>query len=49
MKKITGYPSVDRVHNSDYSFFDRNPIIPNMSIYTTINMLSTFYKKEEAR
>ena len=48
MKKITGYPSVDRVHNSDYSFFDRNPIIPNMSIYTTINMLSTFYKKEEA-
>ena len=48
MKKITGYPSVDKVHNSDYSFFDRNPIIPNMSIYTTINMLSTFYKKEEA-
>ena len=48
MKKLTGYPSIDNIHNSDYSFFSRNPIIPNMSIYNTINMLSTFYRKEEA-
>ena len=46
--KFTGYPSIDNIHNKDYSFFDRNPIIPDMSIYNTINMLSTFYKKEEA-
>ena len=48
MKKLTGYPSIDNIHNKDYGFFDRNPIIPDMSIYNTINMLSTFYRKEEA-
>ena len=46
--KFTGYPSIDNIHNKYYSFFDRNPIIPDMSIYNTINMLSTFYRKEEA-
>lgn len=45
---FTGYPSIDNIHNKDYSFFDRTPIIPDMSIYNTINMLSTFYRKEEA-
>ena len=45
---FTGYPSIDNIHNKDYSFFDRNSIIPDMSIYNTINMLSTFYRKEEA-
>lgn len=48
MKNMTCYPSVDNLHNKDYSFFDRNPIIPNMSIYNAINLLSTFYRKEEA-
>ena len=45
---FTGYPSIDNIHNKDYSFFDINSIIPDMSIYNTINMLSTFYRKEEA-
>lgn len=45
---FTGYPSIDNIHNKDYSFFDRNPIIPDMSIYNTINMLNTFYRKEDA-
>ncbi len=48
MKKLTGYPSIDNIHNGDYSFFSRNPIIPNMSIYNTINLISNFYRKEEA-
>ena len=48
MKKLTGYPSIDNIHNKDYSYLDRNPIIPNMSIYNAINMLSTFYRREEA-
>ena len=48
MKELTGYPSIDNVHNSDYSFFSRNPMIPNMSIYNAINLISSFYKKEEA-
>lgn len=46
--KFTGYPSIDNIHNMDYGFFERNPIIPDMSIYTIINMLSSFYRKEEA-
>ena len=49
MKKLTGYPSIDNIHNSDYSFLSRNPIIPNMSIYTTIDLISNFYRKEEAK
>ena len=43
MKKLTGYPSIDNIHNSDYSFFSRNPIIPNMSIYNTINLISIYF------
>lgn len=46
--EFTGYPSIDNIHNKDYGFFERNPIIPDMSIYNTINMLSSFYRKEEA-
>ena len=45
MKKLTGYPSIDNIHNSDYSFFSRNPIIPNMSIYNTINLISNLSNK----
>ena len=47
MKKLTGYPSIDIIHNSDYSFFSRNPIIPNMSIYNTINLISNFIEKKK--
>lgn len=47
-KILTGYPSIDNVHNSDYSFMERYPIIPNLSIYNAISLLSTFYRKEEA-
>ena len=48
MKKLTGYPSIDNIHNKDYNLFSRKPIIPNMSIYNTISLISNFYKKEEA-
>lgn len=44
----TGYPSIDKTHEEGYSFLDKNPFIPNMSIYNAINLLSTFYRKEEA-
>ena len=39
---FTGYPSIDNIHNKDYSFFDRNPIIPDMSIYNTINNIKLY-------
>lgn len=45
---FTGYPSIDNIHNKDYSFFKRNLIIPDMSIYNTINILSTFYRKKRS-
>ncbi len=47
-KEMTGYPSIDRIHDKDFSYFKRHPIIPNMSIYNAINMLSSFYRKEDA-
>ena len=48
MKKLTGYPSVDNLHNRDYSFFERNPIIPDMSVYNSINVLSSFFRNEKS-
>ena len=48
MKELTNYPSIDNIHEKDYSYFERHPIIPNMSIYNVINLLSKFYKNEEA-
>ena len=48
MKELTGYPSIDNIHNRDYNYLERNPIIPNMSIYNSINLISNFYRKEEA-
>lgn len=46
MKKETGYPSIDKTHEKDYSFSDRYPLIPNMSIFNAVKLMSTFYKKE---
>ena len=34
--------------NNDYSFSERHPIIPDMSIYNAISLLSTFYRDVEA-
>ena len=50
MKKnnLTGYPSIDRPQDNGYSFFARNPIIPNMSIYNSIKLINTLYYKKDA-
>ena len=34
--------------NNTYSFSERHPIIPNLSIYNAISLLSTFYRNVEA-
>lgn len=34
--------------NNSYSFSERHPIIPNLSIYNAISLLSTFYRNVEA-
>lgn len=40
---LTGFASVDNPQNIGASFFEKNPIIPNTNIYTTLRLLSSFY------
>ena len=44
----TGYPSIDKPQNTDYPFFSKHPIIPNMSVYNAIKALNYFYKDRTA-
>jgi len=39
-KNLTGYPSVDNLQASESTFFEKNPIIPNINIYTLLKLLS---------
>lgn len=47
-KKLTGYPSIDKPQNIGASFFEKNPIIPDMSIYSSIKLINMMYKKKNA-
>lgn len=38
------YPSIDLPQSMNSTFFEKNPLIPNTNIYTTIKLLSAFYK-----
>lgn len=40
----TGYPSIDNKHNDGKNFFQKNQIIPNMSIYNMLGLISSFYR-----
>ncbi len=46
--KKTGYASIDRPYEVDATFFEKNPIIPNLNIYNVIKYLSLFYRGENA-
>ena len=46
MKKETGYPSIDKIHDKEFSYFKRNPIIPNTNIYNLIYLLNIFNMKK---
>ena len=48
MKKETGYPSVDKIHEEGFSYFKRNPIIPDVSIYNAISLINIFNKNSNA-
>lgn len=48
MEKNTGYLSIDKPQNKGKKYLERNPFVPNMNIFETINLLSTFYKGREA-
>ncbi len=45
---MSGYASIDKPQNIGKSFFEVNPLIPNMNVYTAISALSLFYRKEIA-
>lgn len=47
-KKLTGYPSIDMPQNKGASFFEKRPIIPNVSIYNSIKLITAFYKDKSA-
>lgn len=47
-KDITGYPSIDQTHLKGQKYFERNPIIPNMSVFNSLNLLSLEYRKDDA-
>ena len=42
MGKNTGYLSIDKPQNKDKKYLERNPFVPNMNIFETIKVLSTF-------
>ena len=44
----TGYPSIDKRHNDGKKFFERNPIIPNISVSNILDITSLFYRDEIA-
>ena len=41
-KKLTGYPSIDKTHLSGLKYFERHPIIPNLSISNAIDLMFMF-------
>lgn len=42
--KNTGYPSIDKLHERNKTLLERHPIIPDISIYNSLNMLKLIYK-----
>lgn len=47
-KRETDYPSMDKIHEKGEKYFDVHPIIPSLSIYNAIKLISSLYKKEKA-
>lgn len=44
----TGYPSIDNPQSQNSTFFEKNPIIPNINIYTLFKILSLKNSKKVA-
>ena len=47
-KEASEYPSLGKPQNNGYSYFERHPMIPNLSVYNAIRAINTFYGKKEA-
>lgn len=48
MKNNADYPSESKQHFKNYTFFEKHPIIPSVSIYNTLKILTKFYKENIA-
>ncbi len=44
----TGYPSIDKTHIQDATFFEKHPIIPGINIYNALKLISSAYKSDDA-
>lgn len=42
--ELTGYPSVDRVHEKDGKFLEKNPIIPSVGVFNLLQLTSAKYQ-----
>ena len=47
-KNNTGYPSIDRPQDIGHTFLQKKPVIPNVSVYNAVRLLSSFYKESTA-
>lgn len=47
-KNNTGYPSIDRPQDIGHTFLQKKPVIPNVSVYNAVRLLSSFYKENTA-
>lgn len=47
-REASEYPSLGKPQNNGYSYFERHPMIPNLSVYNAIRAINTFYGKKEA-
>ena len=37
---LTGYPSIDKPHEKDASYFEKSPMIPSIDLITILKLLS---------
>ena len=47
-KNNTGYPSIDRPQDIGHTFLQKKTVIPNVSVYNAVRLLSSFYKESTA-
>ncbi len=41
---LTGYPSIDKTHLIGTGYFDRNPVIPNLSLFNAFKFMANSFK-----
>ena len=46
--RLTGYPSIDKPQCAGSTFFQKNPIIPSINIYTLLRLTSKKYRNKAA-